>query len=198
MGATAFLTPLLSILGSLFGKTSIGDFFKKQADLQLAQLDLQRAIIVEQYKQAAELARAQMEVQKTVLEATGRRFKYFTFIMWFGPFMVGCFQPTWSKMIFDNLSQMPMWYTQSCMTIMFTVWGIQVASPVISSIFSNLQDYLSNRRADLTEMHKVNSETYKKAYYDAMRMVKGTVTPQDVAVGDKVLDTLAGNGTYKQ
>lgn len=186
-----FITPLLMILGKIFSGSGIGDFFKKQAEVKEAQLDLQRQLIIEQYKMASQIAVEQGKIAETVLDATGRKFKYFTFVMWFGPFIIGCIRPVWSQEIFRNLQSMPEWYVQSCMTIMFTVWGIQVASPVISSIFSNLTSYLSDRRSDKIELHKVNSDTYKKAYFDAMRAVKGVVTPQDVAIGEKVLDKLS-------
>lgn len=193
----AFILPLLSALGS-FLPGALGDFFKKQADLQVAQIELQRQIVIEQYKMADQIAKYQAEASIAVLNATGRRFKYFTFVMWFGPFIAGCINASWSKAIFDNLNQMPEWYVQSCMTIMFTIWGIQVATPVISSIFSNLTDYFAAKRTDKIEMKRVSSDEYKKAYFDAIRHYKGTVTPQDVALGDKVLDDLASNRNYAQ
>lgn len=194
-----FIFPLISlILSKVFSGSTVGDFFKKQVEIKTAELDVQRQVVIEQYKLASETARAQLELSQTVLQATGRRFKYFTFVMWFGPFMVGCVNATWANFVFNNLAQMPQWYVQSCVTIMFTIWGIQVAAPVVSSIFSNLTDYLGDRRQDKIEMKKVSADSYKKAYYDAMRAVKGNVTPQDVALGDKILDTLAGKGTYSQ
>lgn len=42
---------------------------------------------------AAEVAKAQLELNKTIVSATGSYFKYFTFFMWFGPFMIGTVSP---------------------------------------------------------------------------------------------------------
>ncbi len=190
-----WLLPLLTtLLGNIGG--GIGEFFKKQSELQLAKLDLERQVVIEQYKMAATMAEYQAQASQAALGATGRGFKYFTFAMWFGPFMVGCIKADWSKAIFDNLNQMPQWYVESCMTIMFTIWGIQVASPVISSIFSNLGQYFADKREHKLEMKKVSNEEYKKAYFEALHRYKEVVTPLDVAIGNKVIDDLGEGRNY--
>lgn len=179
-----WLTLIASLLSGLPGV--LGDFFKKQADLGQASIDLQKQIISAQQQLSMELAKADLEMRKTALLSTGTKFKYFTFCMWFGPFAVGLISPELSQKIFSNLAQMPDWYVQSCMTLMFTIWGISVSQPVIANIFSGLNQFLMDRR----EYKIAKAEVSKKAYFDALRTVKGVVTPKDVAVGDKVVDTI--------
>lgn len=142
MGAIlAFILPLLSQLPS-----TIGDYFRKQQEIQAAkqqaELELQKANI----QLAGELAKANMELSKEVLSSTGRGFKYFTFGMWFGPYMAQLLYPPIGKQIFENLLGMPQWYAQSCVAIMFTVWGISVGSTAIANIFSGISEFYKNKQ----------------------------------------------------
>ncbi|CAB4120855.1 hypothetical protein UFOVP1_2 [uncultured Caudovirales phage] len=183
-----------SLLSALPG--GIGEFFASQARLDSAKLELQRQVVVEQYKMADQIAAGEVELGRSALAATSATFKYFTFFMWFGPFIMGIIYPAGSAYVFDNLAHMPIWYVQSCVTIMFTIWGIAVSAPVVGTIFSNLNDFLGDRRDHKLEMKKVDSEQYRKAFYDALRVAKGTVTQHDVDIDDAVLSKLAGDGSY--
>lgn len=180
-----FLTLLLPILGSIFsnGKGGIldiiGNYFNKQGELAQAKLDLERQVIISQQQYASDYA-------KSIIPATGSKFKYFSFFMWFGPYILQLIYPPGAAYIFNNLSLMPEWYAQSCVVIMFAVWGISVSGPIVNNIFSSLGAYMSDRRQDLIAKAAVD----KKAYYDALRTVKGVVTDSDVALNDKVLDIL--------
>lgn len=137
----ALLLPLLSTLG---GK--LGDYFKQKNDLEMERLQTQRQIEVAKQQMASEIAKAQVELNKTIVNATGSYFKYFTFIMWFGPFMIGTVSPSKAHDIFSNWAGMPDWYVQSCMLIMFTVWGISVSAPVVSNIFTGLGQFMAERK----------------------------------------------------
>jgi hypothetical protein len=174
-----FLVTLLAGLPGL-----IGDYFKQKNALESQRLETERQIEVAKQQMASDIAKAQMVVEQTIVGATGPYFKYFTFCMWFGPFIVGVIFPNYSKAIFANLATMPEWYVQSCMLIMFTVWGISVSAPVVGSIFSGLTSFLADRRSDKIEMKKVD----KAAFYDAVRHLKGQVTPADVKIMDPILD----------
>lgn len=176
-----FLLPFLATLPGL-----IGDFFKQKNALESQRLETERQIEVAKQQMASDIAKSQMEVEKTIVGATGAYFKYFTFCMWFGPFIVGVIAPGYSKDIFANLSTMPEWYVQSCMLIMFTVWGISVSAPVVGGIFTGLGEFFASRRSDKIEMKKVD----KQAFFDAVRHLRGVVTPQDVKMMDPVIDEI--------
>lgn len=173
------LLPLLSqlpgILGTFFGQKNQLAQAQVQADLAIAQAKIQLA---------GQMAQAEMEVSKTVIGATSPKFKYFTFFMWFGPFMLGVVCPSRAHDIFTNLALMPEWYVQSCMAIMFTVWGISVASGTINNIFNSLGSFFQASRTDKIAMKAVD----KKAFFDALRHVNGNVTPADVKTYSPILD----------
>lgn len=184
MGFLALLIPLLAQLPGL-----VGNFFKQKADLQAAQIETQRQLELARQQMASEIARTQMDLNKTIVNSTGSYFKYFTFIMWFGPFIVGVVWPSKAVDIFTNLAGMPQWYVESCMLIMFTVWGISVSAPVVSNIFTGLGDYLQSRRDFKLEKAKID----RKVFFDALRKVKGVLTQAEVDAENKVLDQLEKN-----
>ncbi len=180
-------TLLFSFLTGLPG--ALGEYFKAKNALALQQLQTQQAIALAQQQAAAEIAKGQMELNQEIVKSTGSYFKYFTFFMWFGPFMIGVVNPARADLIFKNLSGMPEWYVQSCMLIMFTVWGISVGGPVVANIFSGLTQYLGDRRADKIQMIKAKVD--RTAYFNALRQAHGgQLSQQEVDINNKVLDKL--------
>lgn len=177
----ALLLPLLAQLPGLFG-----EYFKQKNAIVSAKLELERQVEMAKQQLAGEIAKAQMELNQTIVNATSSYFKYFTFMMWFGPFMIGTVFPLYSKEIFINLATMPEWYVQSCLAIMFTVWGISVSAPAVSSIFSSLGTFFANRREYKIEKAK----TDRKAFYEALRQLKGVVTPDDVLKGEAMFNKM--------
>ena len=186
----AFLAPLI---GGISGKVLewlgripgvIGQYFTQLHEIKKIQLDTQKAIEMAKQKMAAETARAQLELNKTIVASTGSYFKYFTFVMWFGPFMIGIVSPITSQQIFQNLSLMPQWYVESCMMIMFTVWGISVSAPVVSSIFSGLGTYFQGRR----EYKLQQAQLDKKRIFEVIRKLKGPLSQADVDLANDMMD----------
>lgn len=160
----ALIVPLLAQLG---GK--LGDYFKQKADLQLEQLKTQREIEMAKQQMAMEVAKAQLELNKTIVNATGSYFKYFTFFMWFGPFMIGTVSPSRAHDIFQNWAGMPDWYVQSCMLIMFTVWGISVSAPVVSNIFSGLGQFMASRKDAKRDFEIQKAKVNRDAMFAALK-----------------------------
>lgn len=180
MGFLALLIPLLAqILPSIFG--NMNQVLQAKQQLELAQITAQSNI-------AMEVAKDQALASQTIVNATSPRFKYWTFWMFFTPFIVGAITPSFSQQVFQNLSTMPNWYTQTCMTLILTVWGIQVAAPVISNIFSNLGNFIVQRRADLLPVKLAKID--RVAFYNSLRAIKGSLSESDVTTDDKVLDAL--------
>jgi hypothetical protein len=84
---------------------------------------------------------------------------------------------------------MPEWYVQSCMLIMFTVWGISVSAPVVSNIFSGLAGFFHDRKEQKQEFAlKKQILINRKAFFDALRVQQGVVSPEDVKKWDLILD----------
>lgn len=164
----------------------VGDYFQAKHEIAKLKLETEKKVELARQKASGQIAVAEMELAKTALAATGKRFKYFTFFMWFGPFMVGIVYPKGAAVIFENLSFMPEWYVQSCITIMFTVWGIAVGAPIVSNIFSGIGRFFEGRQVYKIEKAKVD----RKVFFEAMRSIKGFVSGDDVRVLDKVFDKI--------
>lgn len=178
----AIATMLFSLLSGIPG--ALGKYFQKKQELEEIKLQTEKAVAIAQQKMASELAKAEADTAIVRLKSTSPYFKYFTFLMWFGPFISGVFVPRFAENIFNNLALMPDWYVQSCVMIMFAIWGIQVAGPVVANVFSNLGSFLGERRQDKIELKKVD----RKVFFEALREVQGIVTEADVKKYGKILD----------
>lgn len=169
--------------------SSISDYVKNKNDLDKIKAETDKQVELAKQQLAGEIAKAELEKSKTIVKATGQWFKYFTFFMWFGPFMVGTVRPDIASDIFLNWQGMPDWYVQSCMLIMFTVWGISVSAPVVSNVFNGLGAYMAGRR-DYKLQKLALSTGDKEAIYDALRRSRGQVLQSDVDALEPVLDSL--------
>lgn len=175
------LLPLLAKLPGLFG-----DYFTQQANLEVQKVTTAAQVELAKAQMATDIAKAQMVVENTVVASTSARFKDFTFVLWFIPFIACFISPRFSSYIFTNLNTLPDWYKESCTVIMFAVWGIAVGGPIINNIFSGIGSVLSDHRDFKLEKAKID----RKGFFDAIRAVKGTLTQEDVNIGNKVLDNL--------
>lgn len=186
----AFLTLLFSFLGNLPG--AIGTYFQKKQELEQIKLETERQIALAQQQMATQIAEAESQTAMARLGATSPVFKYFTFCMWFGPFVSGVFVPKFADNIFHNLGLMPDWYVQSCVMIMFAIWGIQVAAPVVANIFSGLGSYLSDKRDYKLEKARIVND---KAFYDTLRtgLFKQGMTDEQVKVFQEALKARDNN-----
>ncbi len=181
----ALLIPLLAQLPGLFGS-----FFKQKNDLLTAQNAANLQIEIAKIGMAKDIATAQLNLNATIVQATSSTFKYFTFFMWFGPFMMGLFFPHFSSDIFTNLAGMPQWYVTSCITIMFTVWGISVSADCVNGIFSGLGDFFTAQRAHKLEVAMVKAPIDRKAFYDALHSVQGAISQNEVNKNNAVFDAM--------
>jgi hypothetical protein len=177
-------TLLFTFLSGLPG--AVGDYFKQKNEITKQKLENELKIEQAKQQMAMQVAQAQLELNKTIVSSTGAYFKYFTFLMWFGPFMAGMISPELSKAIFSNMSGMPEWYVQSCMVIMFTVWGISVSANAVSGIFSGISQFISDKREYKLEKARIN----RKDYFDEMRKIKGTISQEEVDEANRLLDGL--------
>ncbi len=162
----------------------IGKFFQQKNEILSASNEAARQIEIAKIDMAKEIATAQLNLNATIVQATSPYFKYFTFFMWFGPFMVSTVSPEMGRAIFHNWDVMPEPYYTSCVAIMFTIWGISVSAPVVNGIFSGLGDFFTAKREHKLEMAKVD----RKAFYDALRLKKGFVLEDDVRIAEQAFD----------
>lgn len=179
---SAILTTVFSLLSSIPGQ--LGAYFAKKQELEAIKLETQKQVALAQQQMASDMAKAESQTAITRLNMTGSTFKYFTFVMWFGPFIVGVFMPSWSTAIFTNLKIMPDWYVQSCMMIMFAVWGISVSGPVVANIFSGLNSYLADKRDYKLQAKQIDRDILFKS----LRKIKGPLSQEDVQTFDTAIN----------
>ncbi len=155
----------------------IGEWIKRKQELQMLEQETNRQIAMQQLKMATEGVKADGVAANTRLKSTGRYFKYFTFFLWFTPFVMCLINPAASAVIFNNFSLMPAWYSQSCVLMMFAIWGISVSAPVVNSIFSSLGNYIADKRVHQQTMAKLN----RPEFYNSLRAQRGALSEQEVA-----------------
>lgn len=175
------LLPLLAKLPGMFG-----DYFTAKANLAAQEVQTEMQVEIAKAQMATDIAKAQLAVEQVVVASTSARFKDFTFVMWFIPFIACFISPRFSSYIFANLAVLPDWYKESCTIIMFSVWGIAVGGPIINNVFSGLSNVLSDHRDFQLSKAKID----RKSFFDAVRLVKGNLSQSDVDEGNKVLDDL--------
>lgn len=179
----ALLAVILPLLAKIPGQ--IGEYFQTKQEIEKIKLDTEKQLQLANMTMQAEMAKANLEFQKSALAATGSMFKYFTFFMWFGPYMAQIVYPPLGKQIFDNMLGMPEWYAQSCVAIMFTVWGISVSAPVVANIFQGLGNFFQARRDYKIEKAKVD----RKVFFDGLKkMFPKGLSQAQVEVFDNALD----------
>jgi hypothetical protein len=163
---------IFSILGSMFNRYQE----RKQSEQQvkMAELEAKRAI-------ALDTVKAELELGKTQVKATSQYFKYMTFFMWFGPFFLSYVAPSYGVLIFDNLSKLPEWYVQSCMVIMFAIWGIQAGKESILAIFQHLGVFFSRR-------HETSLK--RDLFYKTLRSTKGPLGQAEVDLYEKAFNNM--------
>lgn len=169
-----FLSVIFNLLSGLPG--ILGDYFKRKQEIE----EIRARGAVEKEKALVELAkeRAKAEHERAVasLKATGVYFKYFTFVMWFGPYIIQLCYPPLGQTIFQNMAGMPQWYVESIVMIMFTVWGISVSAPVIGNIFKGIGTFFEAQRA--YKLNKADIDSTK--FFKILREIQGHVSQETV------------------
>lgn len=176
---------IISLLSGIPGL--FGEYFKKRSELEELKLETAKQLELARMGMAKEIARNETERANNSLGATSAKFKYLTYFIFFAPF-VACLIgfPEYADQVFKNLNTLPEWYVTAAVATQLTIWGIPIASNVVSGIFSNLSSAMDARRQFKLEKATID----KKAFYEALRAIKGHVSAEDVKINDKVLDKL--------
>lgn len=188
MGATAILSLIFGVLGKIPGV--IGDVFKRQADVANANLDLQKEIVKAQMLQAGEMARAQLQYQTAALHATMPLFKQHMFWFLSIPILITMFMPNYAQVLWANVRMIPEFYWTLYSAVVLTIWGIPVASNIVSGVFSGFSSYAADRRQDKIQMLSVSSEQYKKAVTDMYKLQNGKLPQAEWDKWNKVFNAM--------
>lgn len=140
----AIVTLALSLLSSLPG--TIGKYFETKQEIQKIKLETDRLVALKAQELASIIAAAEAEKASNLIKATGPRFKYITFFLWFGPFLLTLVYPAYGLVIFERLGLMPGWYAESIVYIIMVIWGARISQPVVSGIFDGVKQFFRERR----------------------------------------------------
>lgn len=173
---------IANAISGLIGAISNG--YSRYQERKQAEHDV--IIAIERAKQelALKTVEAELNLGRAQIQATSSWFKHLTFVLWFGPFIITTFFPEYGKMIFTNWATMPEWYAQSCVAIMFFIWGVQVGKGYISGIFKGASSFFAESR-------KISFQ--KRLFYDTLRSTKGNITQAEVDLYEKALNAAGGN-----
>ena len=174
MGILSFLGTLINPLSTIFK-----DWFNNAREKRQAEHTTSLAIETNKQRIIETKLSNEHSLNSMRLQSTGKYFKYFTFIMWFGPFMLSVVAPEYAQQIFENMKGLPAWYVESCITIMFTVWSIAVSRETVQTIFTNLGRYMKGRR---------EFRLQRKVVYDMLRVaVKRPLVKEEVDTLNPIL-----------
>lgn len=170
-------TLLFSFLSMIPG--AVGKYYDTKSQISLKELDNQLAIEQEKAKIIAQGIISQTELGVEQLKSTSMGFKEAFYALLLAPILITCINPDHGKLIFDSLNIVPEWYIIFVTTIGFAVWGI--TSDKVASVVQARRDYK-------IQMQKMKID--RKAFYDALRATKGSVTPDDVKENEAVFNKL--------
>jgi hypothetical protein len=66
--------------------------------------------------------------------------------LWFYPWVMVQFSSTQALKIFTNMTQLPPFYSESCVLIMFAIVGIPVGSKMAGTVFESVTGYFQGKR----------------------------------------------------
>jgi hypothetical protein len=130
--------------------------------VQWAQRKLELESQAKDREQQLELERIRNEGDDTVaagnrsiqlLKAFAPWVRYIMMGIWFYPWIMVQFSTTQALKIFTNMGQLPPFYSESCVLIMFAVVGIPVGSKMASTVFESVTGYFQGKR-DATYAHE--------------------------------------------
>lgn len=163
----------------------LGDYFKRKQEIAVLKEQNESAYRLEQQKQIGEAIQNDSERATAMIGATGMNFKYVVFGILSIPFLAALTGHTeYVKTIFDNISTLPQEYRILYFSIVAVIWGIPVQGNIMGMVVEGIKGAVANHRD--YKLQKLD----KKAYYLALKTVKGVVTEADVKLQDAVIDEL--------
>ena len=157
----------------------ITDFFNNKKEMRQAEHTTHLAIEASKQKLIVQRMSNEHALNVERSKNTSKNCKTFSILVWFGPYIVNLFYPEYARQIFENMQGAPLWYMQSCMTIMFAVWTISVSKDTVRDIFRNLGNYMKGRRAFRVQ---------RKVVYDMLRIaVKRPLVKEEVDTLNPIL-----------
>ena len=150
---------LLPLLSSFFGENGpLGTYLKTQSQKVQAKADLDLQIEKDKLDLSKAMAEAQVTSEANKLNATSQGFKTFSYALLTLPIIITCILPAYGRVIFDNLSVVPVWYAQIYVAVVCVIWGLPVAASTVSGIFGAVQQSWLERQPLKIEKAKVLNE----------------------------------------
>lgn len=171
-----WFTIISSLLSALPG--TFGEYFSKQKELGLAQVELQKAQLQAQITIAQAQATAETDFRTAELGATSPKFKQSVFYFFSGIILYSVFFPSHAASLWSNLNTVPQWFETIYVAMVCAIWGIPVAKEWIGGVFSGLGSYVSGRREYKLEKLKAINEAKVFASLRKSIFTKGLTAQQ--------------------
>lgn len=138
---------LIPLLATLFGeKGPIGAYLKSRADMQQADNDFKLATMKAQSELAIQERISETTNLSTRLNATTQGFKQGTYIFVCAVITFSILFPSHAKDMWSNFALIPTWFSDLFKIMTLTVWGLPVAAPVVTGMFTGISNALADRR----------------------------------------------------
>lgn len=168
MGIGSVIAGLVSgILGPLVKWAQRKQELAAQAASDQSKLDLEELRnqgTAEKYEAKADITRIGMTVNT---------FKYFMIGMWFYPWVMVQFSQVQAQKIFANMAVLPIFYSQSCVMIMFAILGIPVGARMATTVFEAVTGYYQGKREGQYNHEQTLAKLNVPAVMDSLRASLG-------------------------
>lgn len=187
---------LIPLISSILGENGpLGQYFKTKADTIKATADFQLQVQKAQIEYAETMAKAAVDQQANQLAATSQTFKFVSYSLLTLPILIVCIAPAYGKDLFNNLGLIPAWYAQLYVAVVAVIWGLPVASGMVSNIFTGVQqawDMRQDKKIEkiqaLGEAKALGVDEAKKQIFDTIRKTTGALNQNQVDTINPILD----------
>lgn len=186
---------VIPFLTSIFGKDGpVGQWLTTKQQQAQAKADLDLQIEKDKLQLTVIMAQAAVDSERNKLAATSQTFKAISFFLLNVPIIITCLSDNRGKMLWDNLSAVPVWYAQLYVSVVFVIWGLPVVANATGTIFNAIQQAWGARNQGkiakiqaLGEANGLNTEQATKQIFDIMRKTMGAVSQAQVNAADPLI-----------
>lgn len=157
---------LIPILATVFGeKGFLGAYLKSKADMQQANNDFKLATMKAQSEQEIQNRISETTNLSTRLNSTSQGFKQSTYIFVCAVITFSIIFPSHAVDMWKNFSLIPHWFSDLFKIMTLTIWGLPIAAPVVTGMFTGISNAISDRRE--YKLKRFNT----KLMYDGLRKI---------------------------
>lgn len=111
------------------------------------------------------------------------------FLLWLYPFFICQFSTAYALVVFNNMSALPAWYTESTVILMFALMGIPVGANMVNGVFGAVTGYFQNKRDAGYEHEQTLAKINRTAVMDSIQAdLGGKLDQKTVDIVNKAIN----------